>query len=115
MCYGKRHCKAEKSVHDSDPSVCGHTLVGRYGGHLRHAHEIDHEGQEREVQDESGCRNPRRVNRHLVVYEPQSNRLCQDNDDHGKCQLDDDRSRVDLCLLGFRSFAKLKSYETLDG
>ena len=48
------------------------------------AHEIDDKGQEREMQHPFRCRNTGRIYGHLILYEPQSDRLGNKNHNCGQ-------------------------------
>ena len=66
------------------------------------------------MQHPACCRYPRRVYGHLVVYEPQAERLGKKDHDCSKYQLDGHSCRIDFVQLRIRALAHLEGYESRD-
>ena len=87
--YQKSHPEPQQAVENAYPCIGGHPFMGRDGGHLRNAHQIDHKGKKREMKHPPCSRDSLRRYGHLIVYEPESHRLGNRYHDGSKDNLDD--------------------------
>ena len=114
MRYGKGDSKPESTVKNAYPCICRHVFMGCYRGHLRHAHQVHDKGQQREMQDHAGRRNTGRIYGHLIIYEPQTDRLRKSHYDKCKGKLYDHRRRIHLVQLRLGALSHFICDEALD-
>ena len=77
---------------------------------MGNTHEIDDKGKDREMMNHLCCRNPDRIDGHLIFYKPYSYRLGNNDDYQSKQNLDIDSCGIHLIQLRSAAFSHFKRY-----